>query len=625
MPPNQMAHIPDYFRLLDPAASDRSQSQSRRTTRRLRFLAIGVGATAALLSVVVGIYSYRASYQMQLQALLRTNVAMAEALADHALAAPDSSEDTDPLDRILAAWAKMPREDPAMFACVVANDGKLLLNSQRPNDVGLNVSGIVLPASGKRSATSIGELLAKQADWDGLNRTTTGVPQLAAFKYSPDLHALIVIHTPESSYAAKVHQATFPWLIGFAASTLLMWPLGLLLMNLAYGRARKQGDIAERERQATEQLFEQIFEQAAVGVALIHTESGRFARINGKYESLIGYKNAEIKLKTWQQVTHPDDLAEDVERMELLKAGRLREFELQKRLIRRDGGIMWVNLTVSPTWTQGENGTYHIAIIEDITERKRAEEKFRRQQSELAHVSRLSVMGEMVAGIAHEINQPLFAITNFAHTCGRVLALENLSRPDVLEWCLDIEREATRAAEIIRRLRDFTRKGEHPQEPVDVNRAVRETIALLMLDSRQHQVSILTDLTDKSVMIQGDAIGLQQVFVNLILNACESLVRTELEHRIVTLKTEQSGPFVDIEVVDNGPGFGNRDFDQVFDTFYSTKTRGMGMGLAISRTLVEAHGGTLTASNAEDGGAVLHIALPRLEGATQPEVVSNHV
>lgn len=749
-----MANSSDSLRRLVPATSNRLRGQTGRTTKSLRFLAVGLGATAALLSLAAGVYSYRVSYQMQLNGMLRTNVAMAQSLADQAALEPRENVESHPLDLFLDNWAKMPRDDPAMFACVIARDGTLVLNSHQPDSVGMNVSGVAIPATTSRGAISIEDLLATHTDWAGINRSVSGAQQLVAFKYSDAFDGLIVIHTPEASYAAKVHQTTFPWLIGFGASTLLMWPLGLLLMNLAYDRARNRADAADRQRQASEQLFETIFEQAAIGVALIHTASGRFVRINGKYENLIGFTNDEIKSKTWQEITHPADLQPDLERMDLLRRGQLSEFDLQKRLICADGKMMWVNLTVSATCHLGEIGVYHIAVIEDITERrqaalalaesehrfrtlvehapeaivvfdvdqqrfvdfnenalrmfgatraemltltpellsppfqpdgrssaagaqelivralagatpiqewihidrqgneicseirlvrlfatghrlvrgsitdiserKRTEEKLRQQQAELAHVSRLSVMGEMVAGIAHEINQPLFAISNYAHTCNRILNRENPNVPDVLEWCGDIEREATRAAEIIRRLRDFTRKGEQPHSIVNVNEAVRETIALLMLDSRQHQVAIRSRLTGESVMIQGDPIGLQQVLVNLILNACESLAASGVERRLVNLNTEQCGPFVQITIVDNGPGFSNADLDKVFDTFYSNKTDGMGMGLAISRTLVEAHGGTLTASNGENGGAMLQITLPRLAGARLQEVAASH-
>jgi len=717
-------------------------------------MALGLGAAATIFSLIVGIYAYRASYQLQLAAAIRSNVAIAELLANETFDASDEAADRNSLNKALEHWTQLPRDHPSMFVCVIGRDGTLMANSNRPGSVGINVSAVKLPRTPLSAASTVGELAAARGTWTGENKNRHGARQLVAYRYSPALDALVVVHTPESAYAAKVRRAILPWVIGFAASTLLMWPLGMLLLNLAYGRARRRAEVAEEARKGSSHLFETIFDQAAIGVAIIHTSTGRIVRANGKYESLIGYTGEELASKSWHDLTHPEDLQSGIERMVQLNNGTLREYDVQKRLIRSDGETIWVHITVTGTCRQDERGKFHVAIVEDITERrqaaialadserrfrtlvenapeailvldvekerfvdfndnalrmfsatpaqltespytrfltrmqpngedsqeaatelmtraiagevmvrewdildangktvtselrvvrlpatgrtllrgsfidigerKRVEDKLQQQQTELAHVSRLSVMGEMVAGIAHEINQPLFAISNYAHTCDRLLQNEESVNPKIREWCREIEREATRAAEIIRRLRAFTRKGELRRTPVDVNEAVRETIALLTMDSRQRRVSLRTNLTSESVAIQGDLIGLQQVLINLIRNAYESLETSDNSLRLVTVTTSQGGPFVEVTVHDNGPGFEGNQANKAFDAFYSTKPQGMGMGLAISRTLVEAHGGSLTAINADDGGAILRITLPRLQGVPNSDVVCSH-
>jgi PAS domain S-box-containing protein len=431
-------------------------------------------------------------------------------------------------------------------------------------------------------------------------------------------------------YGDRCQRHVALWMIGFAAFTLLMWPLGLRLMNRADESERQRANVAEQAALVlalSEHRFRTLVENAPEAIIVLDVDQQRFVDFNENALRLFAASREEMANLGPVQLSprvQPDGRDSSVAAQELMAralAGEAPVFEWTHCDLQGNEFICELHLVRLPATGR----SLVQASLTDISQRKQEEDKLRQQQAELAHLSRLAVMGETVDEIAHEINQPLFAITNYAHACTRVLSDKNLDLQEVVEWCDDIQREATRAAEIIRRLRGFMRKGDQPRTPVDMNEAVRETIKLLMPDARQHQVILRADLADGRAMISGDLIGMQQVLVNLIRNATEAFQGSKIEHRMVTVTTEIRGRFVEVAVFDNGPGFSDSDVDKIFDTFYSTKTTGLGMGLAISRTLTEAHEGTLTASQGEDDiGAIFRISLPRLEAATQEIAAHSH-
>ena len=619
---------------------------------------------------------------------------------------------------------------------------------------------------------------------------------------------------------------------------------------------RRCAELAALER---ERWFRTIFEQAAIGVALIETSPGRFVRINQRYCDLVGYTREQMQSKSFAEITLPADLEEDLRQMRRLVRGEIAEFSMEKRYRCRDGSIVWVHLTVSPTWNAGDPPQFHIAVVEDITARKRAErelqeseERFRRlsehapigiyfcdtdgacrylndqacqiigrsvansleqgwaeglvtedrqrtvdlwrdcvknqrlfettccfvhadgstvcasttaipmfdhagevfgwvgtlldvtqqrlanealqaseeqyrelfnantdalfftslegslvdvnpaacrmhgytreeflrlrpdefihadshhnfanfietcrqgklfhceaqdirkdgslidvevygtrmqfrgsyhafaivrdisarkanqrqsqeQEVMLAHVSRLSTLGEMTAAIAHEVNQPLHSIANFARAIRNSVADgADINLDTLADWTDDIIAAADSAGNIIRRLRDFSRGSPPQRAPVELAEIVERSVNLIAFDVRAKRIDVRQQLPSTTTVVSADAVQIQQVIVNLLKNAVESLESHAGERRIL-IDVAGEGELAVVRVSDSGGGISSTIQDALFEPFATHKKDGLGLGLAISRTIVQAHGGDISVGESQLGGATLMFTLP---------------
>ncbi len=257
-------------------------------------------------------------------------------------------------------------------------------------------------------------------------------------------------------------------------------------------------------------------------------------------------------------------------------------------------------------------------VDEAIRERERmeasvheSEELARLRQQELAHVTRLSTVGEMGTGLAHELNQPLFAISNYAEGSMRKLRSGGAAPEDLLPALQQIADQAQRAGEIIRHLKSFVRKGEPKWERVCINDLVTEVTRFVEPDARAHDVRLEVHLADKPHTVEGDVIQLQQVLVNLVRNGIEAMQGDRSGERVLIIRTlEIDVEELEVTVCDTGHGISNDLAGRIFDPFFSTKTGGLGMGLSISRTIVEAHGGRVWATPNPGRGTTFHLILP---------------
>jgi len=244
-------------------------------------------------------------------------------------------------------------------------------------------------------------------------------------------------------------------------------------------------------------------------------------------------------------------------------------------------------------------------------ERQRAEERLRSSQAELAHVSRVLTMGELAASIAHEINQPLTAIVTNGGACLRWLSAEEPDLEEARAAARRIVRDGHSASDIMTRIRAFLKKADAQRGPVDLNRTIQEVVALTRDQAAASSVTLRTEFFEELPKVLGDRVQLQQVVLNLVLNAIEATARTDKrgrEIRITTLQAEAERAIV--EVSDSGQGIDLQSLEHIFEPFYSTKAEGLGMGLAISRSIVESHGGELTAAADDGHGATFRFSLP---------------
>jgi PAS domain S-box-containing protein len=250
-------------------------------------------------------------------------------------------------------------------------------------------------------------------------------------------------------------------------------------------------------------------------------------------------------------------------------------------------------------------------ISRDITERKRAEEALRQTQIELEHVSRVTTMGELTASIAHEINQPLAAIVNNANACGRMLACQPPDLEEVRQAVADIAQGGTRAAEVIARVRSFLHKKTVTTDRVNINEVIQEVLSLVAGELEKNRISTRLELLLHLSPVPGDRIQLQQVVLNLVMNGIEAMTSVTARPRLLLVRsdTHESGK-VAVFVQDSGAGLDPKDASHIFDAFFTTKPAGMGMGLPICRSIVEAHGGRLSVVPSEREGVTFQFTLP---------------
>jgi len=321
-------------------------------------------------------------------------------------------------------------------------------------------------------------------------------------------------------------------------------------------------------------------------------------------------RNGPIPLERFFDTIHPEDRPAVSAALENAIHARadydIREF----RVCYPEGTIRFLR-TIGHHNRSGELGEY-VGITMDVTERKQAEqerEKLRQLEADLAHINRVNMMGELAATLAHEIKQPIAASITSANACLRWLAHDPPDLDRARAAAVRIEQDGNRAADVIDRLRSFYKKGT-PPEPgiVDLKEIIREMTALLRKETVRHSIKIRSDLNEDMPNVLADRVQLQQVFMNLMLNAIEAMKDTGGKLTITSRRTPSGQLIVSIE--DTGVGLPAGDTERIFDAFHSTKPQGTGMGLAITRSIVEAHGGRVWATANQEAGATFHFTLP---------------
>jgi PAS domain S-box-containing protein len=383
----------------------------------------------------------------------------------------------------------------------------------------------------------------------------------------------------------------------------------------AVERSLREAEIRRARRRAEEALresgerFAQAFSHSPLGMVLVGID-GITLHVNHAFCAMFGYSEAEmIGMPVWR-FTHPDDMPATIEQLQRLVEGESDAWHLEKRYFHRDGHPMWGR---SGTWLVRDRdgrASYVVSQLEDITAQRQLEEQTRRLQAELAHVLRVRTMGEMVAEIAHEINQPLASIANFAN--GLTARLEHgVEDIEALRTAAaHIASEALRASDIIRRVRGFLRRGEVQRECCDANVIVREALRLIEPELRQDAVALTLRLASP-LHVEVDRVQIAQVVLNLVRNALEAMTAANGDRREVRVETaHETGGAVLVSVRDSGVGLLPGQETRIFDAFFTTKERGLGLGLSISRSIIEAHGGRLWAQANDEHGTTVAFVLP---------------
>jgi two-component system, LuxR family, sensor kinase FixL len=283
-----------------------------------------------------------------------------------------------------------------------------------------------------------------------------------------------------------------------------------------------------------------------------------------------------------------------------------------------DGRQRWIAARGRLDSPAGAKKARLLGVSVDITERKLAEVEVQRQREQLAHVSRVSVMGELAASVAHELNQPLGAILSNAEAAELFLKQDPPAVGELGAILADIRKDDERAGEVIRRMRALLRKHELERHPLEMNPLAEDVLRLVSADAALRKTAITAELAPRLPPIRGDRIHLQQVLLNLILNAMEAMAKQPPERRRLTVRTSRThNGEVELSVADSGSGIQPENLPRLFEPFFTTKESGIGMGLSISRKIVEAHHGRIWAENHPAGGAVFHVTLPIAVEGTQ--------
>ena len=319
----------------------------------------------------------------------------------------------------------------------------------------------------------------------------------------------------------------------------------------------------------------------------------------------------------WAEGVHPED-SDRCREICSRSFDTRQEFTTEYRLRRHDGEYRWVLAQGTPRFDVDGTFVGYIGSSIDISERKRSEAESIKHRDELAHVTRISSMGELAASLAHELNQPLTAILSNAQAAQRFLSARPLDIEEVREILRDIVEDNKRAGEVIRRMRALAKKEEFEFESVDLSQTLQEIVPLVHSDAILRNVSIHVDVDPNLPYALGDKIQLQQVLLNLLLNAFDAMNdRPIAEREVVVWAGSDGANMLKVAISDRGTGLTSDKLDKVFEPFYTTKREGLGMGLSISRSIIEAHGGRLWGENNQGSGATFTFTLPLLRASEQ--------
>jgi PAS domain S-box-containing protein len=370
---------------------------------------------------------------------------------------------------------------------------------------------------------------------------------------------------------------------------------------------RKRSEAALR---VSEERWRSVFEHSTFGLTLIDL-SRRYLRTNAAFQAMMGYTDAELRERTPMDISLDEDKERSRTFLTELSEGKRQHYVIVKQYRRKDGTLMWGESYVSVIPGSDAKPLMFLGSTVDISERKRAEGALQSSQAELARVQRLTMMGEITASIAHEVNQPLAAIVTNANSGLRWLANKT---PDLGEAQTALRRivsDGHRASEVIGSIRAMFKSGHRPSAYYDVNALIREVLALVNGELQSNKVEAQVELSEGIPRILADRVQLQQVVLNLMMNAIEAMGAVQNGARILGVNSElRDARDILITVKDSGPGIDPQNIDRIFERFFTTKSNGMGMGLSICRSIVEAHNGRLWAEPDVRPGSVFRILLP---------------
>jgi PAS domain S-box-containing protein len=381
-----------------------------------------------------------------------------------------------------------------------------------------------------------------------------------------------------------------------------------------------QNEIVERKRveealRGSEEKYRTLTDNLSVGVfRSTPGPKGNYIEVNSSYTRIFGFENKEtlLSLYAYDIYQNPDD--RDKFSKKMLKDGAVNNEEIMFK--RRDGTPFLGSVTAVAVKDDDGKVRCYDGILEDITELRQAKQEAQKRREEMAHLGRVATMGELSASLAHEINQPLTAILSNAQAALRFISSDSPDLAEIRDILGDIVADDRRAGEVIYRLRSLFRKGKIERVKVDINDLVQEVVSLINTEAMIRNISLETALDEGLPPVLGDRIHLQQVIINFILNASEAMKDIDDAPREIIISTSRTDKqMVKVGIRDFGIGIIEDNLNQIIEPFYTTKPEGMGMGLSINRSIIDAHDGRFWADNNPDRGATFYFTLPIHEEA----------
>jgi two-component system, LuxR family, sensor kinase FixL len=414
-----------------------------------------------------------------------------------------------------------------------------------------------------------------------------------------------------------------PFFLGFAYSGIVL-AMGYEVCNdmLRTAQLAKQLEARETDLREARERMELAASAAKIGMWMWDISRDE-VWLTDKGRALFGFGASEkLNFDRVRNAIHPDDRELVLKAIEnSLCTGA--QYESEYRLVLPDGQVRWIAGRGHVEFNGDGKPARMRGVSLDITKRKQAEEQAARHRNEMAHLSRVTMLGELSGSIAHDLSLPLSAILSNAQAAQRILA-NGADVAEVREILNEIVSEDERAGEVIRRLRLWLKKGEVQQRFLCVNEVVRDVLKLLRSDLINQKVTVNTELARNPPSVTGDPVQLQQVLLNLIVNACDAMIGCDNPDRRMLIRTgiEHGSNTVVVSVTDGGGSIPEEKLEQIFEPFFTTKEKGMGLGLSISRTIITAHRGKLWATNNTDHGATFYFSLP-LAATSKQAVISN--
>jgi PAS domain S-box-containing protein len=372
-------------------------------------------------------------------------------------------------------------------------------------------------------------------------------------------------------------------------------------------------NVTERHRAASklrdsEQQFRVAFTHSAIGMALVSLD-GHFLQVNGTLCRILGYSETELLSTKFQSLTVPEDLAPDLAHVRKAIAGEISHFEIEKRYLHKDGRVVWALLTAALVRDTSDKPLYFVSQVHDISERRQAQIEIERARLELAHMSRVSLVGQLTASLAHELLQPITAVT--INAAAGLQATEPEAPSEARALFQDIFDSGRRAGNVVKNVMGMLKKDNPPHMRVDLNRLIQEVAHVMRSELLGHHVNLTVNLDSANAEIKGNPVELQQVLLNLMLNATEAMGSIPVIERKLVITTAVRSDTVELNVRDSGVGAPPEVMKRIFDPFVTTKATGVGVGLAICAQIISAHKGKLLAENNPDRGMTFRCILPR--------------